>query len=197
MAPTTVIADNNCNEESSNSFEMEIEAESAILEQIQNKMAKNLESAAYVPPTEEEQKAIDAKSVFIGNVDFNSTIEEVEEHFKGCGHIVRTTIPKDKFTKKQKNFAYIEFDDSSSIENALVMNGSLFRSRPIVVTAKRTNIPGMGHGVRGSSRGTFGRGRGAARGAPGRQQTVVVKYVYVNGPNRGGRGGRGRRFNPY
>ncbi|PIC33674.1 hypothetical protein B9Z55_013570 [Caenorhabditis nigoni] len=179
--------DNNCN-----SIDMELEAEAAVLRDIQNKMAEKM-AAKTVPPTAEEQKEIDARSVFVGNVDFGSSIAEVEEHFKGCGVIIRTTIPKDKFTKRQKNFAYIEFESSESIENALVMNGSLFRARQIVVTAKRTNVPGMG-APRG---GRGGATRGGVRGGRGGQQTVVVKYVYVNGTAPRGRGGFRGRFNPY
>ncbi|EFO98812.1 hypothetical protein CRE_30217 [Caenorhabditis remanei] len=181
------IIDNNSNMCSMNE---EIEAEAKVLRDIQNRLSESMEIGKTVPPTEEEQKAIDARSVFVGNVDFGSTIEELEAHFKGCGEIVRITIPKDKLTKKQKNFAYVEFESSASVENAMVMNGSAFRERQIVVTAKRTNKPGMG----------AQRGRGGFRGRRGEQQTVVVKYVYVNGPaprGRGGfRGGRGR-FNPY
>ncbi|EFO98807.1 hypothetical protein CRE_30220 [Caenorhabditis remanei] len=176
------------------SMEEEIEAEAAVLKQIQNRLAEKMEVGKTAPPTEEEQKEIDARSIFIGNVEFGATVEELEDHFKGCGEIVRTTIPKDKLTKKQKNYAFIEFESSDSVENAMVMNGSTFRERQIVVTSKRTNKPGMG-----AQRGRGGI-RGGIRGRRGGQQTVVVKYVYVNGAaprGRGGfRGGRGR-FNPY
>ncbi|KAF1764326.1 hypothetical protein GCK72_004273 [Caenorhabditis remanei] len=183
MAP---IIDNNSN---AYSMDEELEAEAVVLKQIQNKLSETM--GKMTPPTEEEQKVIDAKSVFIGNVEYGATIEELQEHFKGCGEIVRTTIPKDKMTNRQKNFAYIEFECASSVENATVMNGSSFRGRQITVTSKRTNKPGMG----------VSRGRGGGfRGGRGGQQTVVIKYVYVNGPaprGRGGfRGGRGR-FNPY
>ncbi|KAF1764324.1 hypothetical protein GCK72_004271 [Caenorhabditis remanei] len=183
MAP---IIDNNSN---GCSMDEELEAEAAVLKQIQNKLSEKM--GMMTPPTEEEQKAIDARSVFIGNVEYGATIEELQDHFKGCGEIVRTTIPKDKVTKKQKNYAYIEFESSASVENAIVMNGSIFRDRKIVVTSKRTNKPGMG-----ATRGRCG----AFRGGRGGPQTVVVKYVYVNATaprGRGGfRGGRGR-FNPY
>ncbi|EFP06712.1 hypothetical protein CRE_12119 [Caenorhabditis remanei] len=166
------IIDNNCN--NFNSMDLELEAEAKVLKEIQTKMFEKMDTGKMTPPTEEEQKAIDAKSIFVSNVEFGATIEELKQHFKGCGEIVRTTIPKDKHTKKQKNYAFIEFDSASSVENAAVMNGSTFR--------------GMGYST--------SRGRGG-RGGP---QTVIVKYVYVNGPAPKGcggfRGGRGR-FNPY
>ncbi|EFP06619.1 hypothetical protein CRE_12048 [Caenorhabditis remanei] len=172
-------------------MDMEMEAEAKILKQIQTKLFESMNVGKMTPPTEEEQKAIDAKSIFVGNVDYGATAEELEQHFNGCGVIVRTTIPKDKMTKRQKNFAYVEFECAASVESAIVMNSSTFRGRQIVVTAKRTNKPGMG----------VSRGRdGGFRGGRGGQHTVVVKYIYVNGPasrGRGGfRGGRGH-FNPY
>ncbi|KAF1764323.1 hypothetical protein GCK72_004270 [Caenorhabditis remanei] len=181
------IIDNNSN---FCSMDEEMEAEAAVLRQIQNRLAEKMDIGKTAPPTEEEQKEIDSRSVFVGNVDYGATIEELEAHFKGCGEIVRTTIPKDKMTNRQKNFGYIEFKCAVSVENAILMNGSTFRGRPIVVTAKRTNKPGMG----------ASRGRGGFRGGRGGRQTIVIKYVYVNGAaprGRGGfRGGRGR-FNPY
>ncbi|EFO98814.1 hypothetical protein CRE_30214 [Caenorhabditis remanei] len=175
------------------SMDEELQAEAVVLKQIQNRLAAKMEMGKVCLPTEEEQKVIDAKSIFVGNVEYGATTEELEDHFKGCGEIVRTTIPKDKMTNRQKNFAYVEFECAASVENAILMNGSTFRGRPIVVTAKRTNKPGMG-----PSRGRGG--RGGFRGGRGGQQAVIIKYVYVNGPAPRGRGGfcggRGR-FNPY
>ena len=98
------IIDNNCN--NVNSLDFELEAEAKILKEIQTKMFETMDTVKTAPPTEEEQKAIDAKSIFVRNVDFGATIEELEQHFKGCGEIVRTTIPKDKNTKKQKKWVF-------------------------------------------------------------------------------------------
>ncbi|EFP05917.1 hypothetical protein CRE_01432 [Caenorhabditis remanei] len=172
------------------SMEEELQAEARVLKQIQTKLSETMETGKKTLPTEEEQKSIDAKSIFVGNVDFGATVAELEAHFYGCGQIVRTRIPKNKMTNRQKNFAYIEFECADNAENAMVMNGSTFRGRPIVVTTKRTNKPGMG----------ASRGRGGFRGGRGGQQTVVIKYVHVNGAPPKGRGGfRGGRggFNPY
>ena len=94
------IIDNNCN--NFNSMDMEMEAEAKVLKEIQAKLFESMNVAKMAPPTEEEQKAIDAKSIFVGNVDYGATVEELEQHFMGCGTIVRTTIPKDKLTKRQK-----------------------------------------------------------------------------------------------
>ena len=93
------IIDNNSNV---CSLEEELQAEAVVLKQIQNSLAAKMDFGKVYLPTEEEQKTIDAKSIFVGNVDYGATVEDLEVHFMGCGQIVRTTIPKDKITKKQK-----------------------------------------------------------------------------------------------
>ncbi|KAK4684875.1 polyadenylate-binding protein 2, partial [Tremellales sp. Uapishka_1] len=117
--------------------------------------------------------AVDARSVYIGNVDYGATPEEIQAHFQACGTINRVTILCDKFTGHPKGYAYVEFADPSIVQNALVLNESTFRSRLITVHAKRTNIPGMNARGRGRGRGGFrgggyrpyrARGRGRGRG---------------------------------
>ncbi|KAJ2166117.1 hypothetical protein GGH16_004204, partial [Coemansia sp. RSA 560] len=40
----------------------------------------------------------DARSIYVGNVDYVTTPEELQEHFKGSGAINRVTILCNKFT---------------------------------------------------------------------------------------------------
>lgn len=46
----------------------------------------------------------DARSIYIGNVDYSSTPEEVQEHFQSCGTINRVTIVCDKWSGHPKGF---------------------------------------------------------------------------------------------
>lgn len=45
---------------------------------------------------------IDARSIFVGNVDYSCSPEEVQAHFQSCGQINRVTILLDKFTGQPK-----------------------------------------------------------------------------------------------
>ncbi|EIW70038.1 polyadenylate-binding protein 2 [Tremella mesenterica] len=118
---------------------------------------------------EDAPAAVDARSVYIGNVDYGATPEEIQAHFQACGTINRVTILCDKFTGHPKGYAYVEFAEPSIVQNALVLNDSMFRGRLLSVREKRTNIPGMNRG-RGRGRGFRGfrpfrsRGRGRGRG---------------------------------
>ncbi|GJQ10810.1 hypothetical protein GpartN1_g4983.t1 [Galdieria partita] len=136
----------------------EMEEEANRLKEVQE------QSASEVPSSEE----VDRRSVYVGNVDYGSTPEELQTHFKECGTINRVTILCDKFTGHPKGFAYIEFATEEGANNAVILNESLFRGRNLKVSMKRTNVPGIsttdrGRG-RGFPRGIGFRGRGALRG---------------------------------
>ncbi|CAB4068098.1 PABPN1 [Lepeophtheirus salmonis] len=137
----------------------EMEAEAEKLKRIQSEVDK----------TDEQRMEVDARSVYVGNVDYGATAEELEQHFHGCGSINRVTILCNKYDGHPKGFAYVEFADKDSVSTAMALDDSLFRGRQIKVMPKRTNKPGISS--------THRRPRGARR-------------VFM-GATRGTRGGRG------
>ncbi|XP_078608857.1 polyadenylate-binding protein 2-like isoform X4 [Branchiostoma floridae x Branchiostoma japonicum] len=98
--------------------EMEEEAEK--LKEMQNEVERqmNLSPTAQRPgatagavgapsptlafPSIEDKMEADGRSVYVGNVDYGATAEELEAHFHGCGSINRVTILCDKFTGHPK-----------------------------------------------------------------------------------------------
>ena len=52
----------------------------------------------------EDKEDIDARSIFVGNVDYGASPEEIQAHFQSCGSINRVTILLDKFTGHPKGF---------------------------------------------------------------------------------------------
>jgi len=145
--------------------EMEEEAEK--LKQMQTEVTKEMTSpggsAASLNMSFEEKVEVDARSVYVGNVDYGATAEELEAHFHGCGSINRVTILCNKYDGNPKGFAYVEFADKDSVDTAMALDDSLFRGRQIKVMPKRTNKPGL------STTNRPPRGRGfRARGYRGR-----------------------------
>uniref|UniRef100_A0A8C6XJ99 PABPN1 like, cytoplasmic n=1 Tax=Naja naja TaxID=35670 RepID=A0A8C6XJ99_NAJNA len=108
----------------------------------------------------EKKVEADQRSIYVGNVDYGGTAEELESYFNSCGQINRVTILCDKFSGHPKGYAYIEFADQSSLKAAMELDEGTFRGRVIKVLPKRTNFPGISSTDRGGSRGRF-RGRGA------------------------------------
>jgi len=160
----------------------EMEEEAAKLREMQAQVEKEMNLTS-----EEDKEAIDQRSIYVGNVDYAATPEDLQNHFQSCGTINRVTILCDKWTGHPKGYAYVEFADPSLVTNAMSLDNSLLRGRAIKVTAKRTNIPGYtrGRGGRG------GRGTGWQRGYYGGPS-------YYGGPTFRSRG-RARRaaYSPY
>ncbi|KAF1849757.1 uncharacterized protein K460DRAFT_360605 [Cucurbitaria berberidis CBS 394.84] len=50
----------------------------------------------------ESKEDVDARSVFVGNVDYGASPEEIQAHFQSIGSINRVTILLDKFTGHPK-----------------------------------------------------------------------------------------------
>lgn len=118
-----------------------------------------------IPLSIEEKKEIDDRSIYVGNVDYGATAEELEAHFHGCGSMNRVTILCNKSDGHPKGFAYIEFGSKDFVETALAMNETLFRGRQIKVMSKRTNRPGISTTNRFARGFRGGRGRGTRGGA--------------------------------
>ncbi|KAI9466746.1 hypothetical protein BJY52DRAFT_1201171 [Lactarius psammicola] len=105
--------------------ELQAAAESsASVEQAEGEEAMPME-------TEDEKALIDSRSVFVGNVDYSATAEDIQAHFQACGTINRITILCDKFTGHPKGFAYVEFAEPDFIDPALALDNSLFHGRLI------------------------------------------------------------------
>ncbi|XP_072236839.1 embryonic polyadenylate-binding protein 2 [Leuresthes tenuis] len=128
--------------------------------------------------TPEERIDADNRSVYVGNVDYGATAEELEIHFNGCGPVNRVTILCDRFSGHPKGFAYIEFSDRDSVQSAIGLHETLFRGRVLKVLPKRTNMPGISTTDRGGHRGGHSRGRGRGYRPPRYQNGSRGKFRY-------------------
>ncbi|XP_061365426.1 polyadenylate-binding protein 2-like isoform X2 [Gastrolobium bilobum] len=123
----------------------EMEDEAAALREMQAKVEKEMGSVqdpATSSASQANREEVDSRSIFVGNVDYSCTPEEVQQHFQSCGTVNRVTIRTDKFGQP-KGYAYVEFLEVDAVQEALSLNESELHGRQLKVTAKRTNIPGM------------------------------------------------------
>merc|ERR1719266_3135348 len=70
----------------------------------------------------------DSKSIYVGNVDYSTSPEELKEFFQSCGIVNRITILCDKWTGQPKGYAYIEFKDQDAVVNAMILNETTFKN---------------------------------------------------------------------
>ncbi|XP_010690525.1 polyadenylate-binding protein 3 isoform X1 [Beta vulgaris subsp. vulgaris] len=123
----------------------EMEDEAAALREMQAKVEKEMgavQDPAAVAADQANKEEVDSRSVFVGNVDYACTPEEVQQHFQSCGTVNRVTIRTNKFGQP-KGYAYVEFLETEAVQEALRLNESVLHGRQLKVTAKRTNVPGM------------------------------------------------------
>ncbi|XP_032840695.2 embryonic polyadenylate-binding protein 2 [Tyto alba] len=156
-------------------MEKEDERQKKLQLEAESHLIMSLEAGLF-PKTTEEKMEADQRSIYVGNVDYGGTAEELESHFNSCGQINRVTILCDKFSGHPKGYAYIEFKEKSSVKAAVELDESVFRGRVIKVLPKRTNMPGISTTDRGGYQGRFrARGGLAQRGGYYRGQQPRVR----------------------
>lgn len=82
-----------------------------------------------------------AKKLFIGNIDWNATNENLIDLFSQYGEIetredgsVNAVIIKDKFTGRSRGFGFVTFVNDEDAEAAIEkLDGHELNERPIVV----------------------------------------------------------------
>jgi len=117
--------------------------------------------------------------VFVGNLSFDVTREELIEAFGAAGKVVDAKVPTDRETGRPRGFAFVEFaDDDAAAKSISLMNGKDLKGRPLRVN-EAENRPPRPAGAGGGYRPSFGAGGGGGGGyRPG-------------GPSFGGGGGGG------
>ncbi len=112
-------------------------------------------------------EAVKMLKLFVGNLSFNTTEDELKELFAQAGTVQSVTIIKDKYTNNSKGFAFIEMSSNDEAEKAIAqLNGKDLNGRNLSVAEARPpreHRPGGG-GSRGGGYGGGGYGRGGGGG---------------------------------
>ncbi|XP_065338681.1 uncharacterized protein LOC135938723 [Cloeon dipterum] len=75
-----------------------------------------------------------AYTLFVGNLAFDTTEEDVRDHFGKKGlNVLRVFFPKDKDTNLMKGFAFVDLPDNDQYNKGLQMNGSFINNRRVRV----------------------------------------------------------------
>jgi nucleolin len=72
-------------------------------------------------------------TVFVGNLSYYASEEELRELFGKCGEITDVRLAKDKETGELKGFGHVEFASSDATEGAVKLAGTRLSGRPIRV----------------------------------------------------------------
>jgi RNA recognition motif-containing protein len=97
-----------------------------------------------------------AKRIYVGNIPFASTEDELRDLFAQFGEVVSVSIISDRMTGRSRGFGFVEMADDAEAETAIErLNGQKMGDRPMVVNEARPR--GGDGGRRGGDEGGFGR----------------------------------------
>ena len=107
------------------------------------------------------------KRLYVGNLPFTYTNEQLQELFAGHGQVTYAQVMIDRMTNRSRGFGFVEFGDPAQAEAAAAaLNGQPIDGRALTVNEARERTPGGGGGG-GFGGGGGGGGRRGPRGDGG------------------------------
>ncbi len=107
--------------------------------------------------------------LYVGNLSFNTTENELQELFAQAGTVQEVTLMQDKFTGKSRGFAFVTMSSDEDAQNAISkLNGQTVEGRALTVNEARPREPRPPGG--GGGRGYGGGGGYGGRRAGGGQR---------------------------
>lgn len=123
-----------------------------------------------------------AKNIYIGNLAWSVTSDDLLELFSQYGKVVRAQVISDKETGRSRGFGFVEMESEEEAQKAIeALNGATHENRQLTVNIAREREE------RGGGGGGYGGGYGGGSGGGGGRR---------GGGGGGGGGGsdRGRRY---
>lgn len=113
-----------------------------------------------------------AKKLYVGNLSYSTTEDDLRETFAKIGEVLSATLIIDQTNGRSKGFGFVEMASDDDANKAITeLNGTMLQDRTIAVNEARPKTD------RGGRSGGFGGGGGRDRGGYG-----------------GGGGGKGRSW---
>jgi len=79
-----------------------------------------------------------AKKLYVGNLKFDMTDQELEEAFAQFGEIASATIVKDRISGRSKGFGFVEFANDEDADTAReALNGKELKGRTVRIDNAR------------------------------------------------------------
>ncbi len=115
--------------------------------------------------------------IFVGNLSFQATKDELLQLLSGAGQVVDVQIPSDRTTGLPRGFAFVEFSTSEEAAAAIAkLDGQELNGRQLRVNAAEDR-PAAGRPGAGAPRPPFDgrkpfKNKGSRRGLRGRKRSL-------------------------
>ncbi|CAJ1403568.1 unnamed protein product [Effrenium voratum] len=113
-----------------------------------------------------KQSAKCPTTVYVKNLAFNVDEPQLTQHFESCGRVVQVLIVR-AADGRSRGFGFVEFEDASTAQSALMLSDSVLGGRDIVVSkssraiTQKKNKEDVEEAPKGSQKG---KGKGKAKG---------------------------------
>lgn len=95
-----------------------------------------------------------SKRLFVGNLDFSTTEQQLREVFSPYGTLLDVTLVTDRVTGQSRGFGFVELEDNGAADRAVQeLDGSSLSGRALKVNEARERVGGGGGGGGGGRRG--------------------------------------------
>ena len=99
--------------------------------------------------------------LYVGNLSFDTTEMDLQDHFAQCGTVTEAALMQDKFTGKSRGFAFVTMSSAEEAQKAISQfHGQNFQNRALTVNEARPREERPGGGPRKSFGGPGGPGGG-------------------------------------
>ena len=106
--------------------------------------------------------------LYVGNLAFQTTSEELQQLFSQSGTVESATIVEDRDTGRSRGFGFVEMSSKAEGEAAIAQfNGTDLNGRNLTVNEARPRENRAGGGGFGGGGGNRGGGRGGGFGGGG------------------------------
>ncbi len=107
------------------------------------------------------------KKLYVGNISYKTTEDELRELFSKCGEVLSVKIITDAHTGSPKGFGFVEMASEQDAQKAIAeLNGTISADRTLTVAEAKPQQPRDRRSFGGGGRGrdSFGGRRGQTRG---------------------------------
>ena len=106
-----------------------------------------------------------SNKLYVGNLSFRVTSEDLQEHFGAAGAVESANVVFDRETGRSRGFGFVEMASEDDANNAIAQfNGQDYDGRNIVVNEARPREYRGGFGGRGRDNGGGGGYNGGGGG---------------------------------
>jgi cold-inducible RNA-binding protein len=87
------------------------------------------------------------KNIFVGNLDYETSEDELRQLFAAYGPVERVTIVRDRATDQPRGFAFVEMANAVDADEAMAaLDGTKLRGRTLNVNEARPRPERAGRG---------------------------------------------------